>query len=104
MAVDIRKHNLSVVHLVPFAKGTVDAGAATGVRRRFFGGFTAVSLRRQRNGGKYNNTLCYKRNGVSLYYHLSGFSLILTLCLGYFAGVAVFFSIKTTDLPPAGIS
>ena len=62
MAVGIQKHNLSVVHFVPFAKGTVDAGAATGVRRRFFGGFTAVSLRRQRNGGKYNNTLGYKRN------------------------------------------
>ena len=38
MAVGIQKHNLSVVHFVPFAKGTVDAGAATGVRRRFFGG------------------------------------------------------------------
>ena len=37
-------------------------------------------------------------------FYLRGFSLILTLCLGYFAGVAFFFSIKTTDLPPAGIS
>ena len=38
------------------------------------------------------------------FFYFSGFSLILTLCLGYLAGVADFFSMKTTDLPPAGIS
>ena len=36
MAVAIRNLNFAVVRFVPFAKGTVDAGAATGVRKLFF--------------------------------------------------------------------
>ena len=37
-------------------KGTAVAGATQGSERRFFGGYTAVSLRRQRNGGySYKN-------------------------------------------------
>ena len=37
----------------PLMKGTAVAGATQGLERRFFGGYTAVSLRRQRNGGIY---------------------------------------------------
>ena len=42
-----------VVPLVPFDKGTAVAGATAGVRKRFFDGCTAVSLRCQRNGGTF---------------------------------------------------
>ena len=36
MAVGIGNCNLPVERFVPFVKGTVDAGAATGVRKLFF--------------------------------------------------------------------
>ena len=36
MAVGIGNHSFPVVRFVPFLKGTVDAGAATGVRKLFF--------------------------------------------------------------------
>ena len=49
MAVEIRNLNFVVVRFVPFLKGTVDAGAATGVRKLFFQAHP-VSFGYKRNG------------------------------------------------------